>query len=223
VRAPPSSAALLLALAGCTGCTLSTSVVHVRDNAQVTLESLEGAPLLPPGTETTDAHLADGAYWVPPFRKVTYEIRGQREPDGAIALRCDACLVSHLPLLRADGEMLPAYSWRVGYEPSRITSSYEDACLEPAQRGLCDARAPVRLTVPREDVVDVRRRSTPVRAVGYLFAGVSVIALGMFTAVALRDHDAAPYAAVAAIPFLAFGGVGLWQLLAPVKEEVWTP
>jgi hypothetical protein len=215
-------AALLLAAAvPCAGCTLSTTTVRVRDTAPVTLESTEGAALLPQGGST--ARVASGTFWRPfEFHETAYDVVGERASDGAITLRCDACETASFPALQASGVTKPTWSWRVAIEPSRVVVSYEDECLQ-RHRHFCDAPLPVHLTVPRDDVVEVRRRIEPVRPIGYLYTAVSALALGALTVVAIRDHDAAPIAAVGAVPFLAFGGVGLWELLAPAKEEVWTP
>jgi hypothetical protein len=211
--------AALLALS--TGCTLSTSTVRVRDTAAVAVESPDGASLLPPGTSS--ARVAEGSFWVPfVFHPVPYELRGERAEDGAITLRCDACEVPSRTLLGPDGSTLPAYSWRVAIEPAHVAVSYEDECLQ-SHRQFCDAPAAVRLVVPKDDVVEVRRRVEPIRPIGYLFTGVSALALRSLAFVALRDHDAAPFAAVGAVPFLGFAAFGLWELFAPAKEQVWTP
>jgi hypothetical protein len=212
-------AALLVAAIPCAGCTVSTSTVRVRDTAPVALESTDGAALLPEGGST--ARVASGSFWRP-FQKVAYDVVGERASDGAITLRCDACETTSFPALAANGVTEPTWSWRVAIEPSRVVVSYEDECLE-RHRHFCEAALPVRLTVPSDDVVEVRRRIEPVRPLGYVYTAVSALALGALAVVAIRDHDAAPVAAAGAVPFLAFGGVGLWEILAPAKEEVWTP
>lgn len=211
--------ALLMASMQCAACSFNMTTVRVKDAAHVALETPEGKPILPEGA--AEAKVSDGEFWRP-FEKVHYEIRGVREATGGISLKCDECTTQAVNLLDASGATHPTWSWRVAIEPEAVQVSYEDECLETHKYG-CYANVPARLTIPMNNVVEVRRRVEPVRFIGYVLLGFSVLALGGLTYLAASNHDAAPFAGIAAIPPLAAGGIGLWQILAPTKEQVWTP
>jgi hypothetical protein len=213
--------AIAIALgASSAGCTISTTTVQVKDPAPVTVETLDGKPLITPES-TGDALAAKGSYWEP-FHEVDYAIWAKRDGD-ALTLECSACSTPSVTMLDASGRTDPTWSWRVNIEPKQVTVSYEDKCLQPKRHGFCDASAPVRLAIPRDDVIEVRRRVEPIRPIGYVYAGLSAIVLGSLAVVAIKDHDAAPIAGLAAIPFAGFEAFGLWEIFAPVKEEAWTP
>jgi hypothetical protein len=213
------SLAALASIAACTGCGISTTTVTVRDTSAVTLDAPDGKPLLPTGAP--EAKVAEGSFWEP-FQKVDYQIQGVRAPNGALSLRCDACTVQSMDLLEPTGKTRSTWSWRVAIEPENVAVSYEDDCMQ-RHRHFCDAPTPVRLTIPRDDVVEVRRRIEPFRPMGWLFLGMSALALGSLTYFQAREGKVEPIAMIAAVPFIGFGTFGLFTILTPAKEQVWTP
>jgi hypothetical protein len=225
--------ALVLAVA-CAGCfSVSTSEVQVHDATQVALETPKGEPLLPAGA--SEAIVDRGKYWYL-LSKEPYEVRAHREPNGAISVRCDACDAPYplsgtprLELLAETGRSRPTLSWSVDIGASRVAVSYEGSACMLYGRHTCDVPVRARLVVPTSDVVEVRRRVEPVRIWGYMLLGVAVLAVGAATGWALTPShgdsigERAPWAAVGALPFAVAGGIGLWQILSPAKEQVWRP
>jgi hypothetical protein len=234
-----AACALCLPCAGCiTGCvTLSTAEVRVRDPASVALQTPSGDPLLPAGE--SDASVDRGSYGLLAPR--AYEIRAQRDPTGAIALRCDACdtrdasfLESlsgtpRLELLDGAGRSRSVPSWMIDVDDATVSLSIDDCMVQ--HRSHCQVPARVRLVTPTSDVVEVRRRVEPVRFLGYFMLAGSAAFLAMGSYALLAPHspagsslgERAPWAAAALVPGLVLGGFGLWEILTPAQEQVWRP
>jgi hypothetical protein len=218
---------LVFAIA-CTGCfRISTSEVQVRDPAQATLERPTGEPLLDAGASV--AVVDQGQYWYFLSRE-PYEVVAARAPTGAISLHCEACAAgtTSLALLDDAGRAMPAFSQMVDVGASHVAVSYEGACMLRGRR-TCHVPVHARLVVPTSDVVEVRRRAEPLRVWGYLLLGMSVLAVGALSIWAITPGRGdsvggrAPFAALASVPFVTIGGIGLWHIVTPAEEEVWRP
>lgn len=230
MRTIVSTSVLAIACAGCI--TTSRSDVVVRDPTKVDLVSPKGESLLPP--DDSDAVVDRGKYGRGLWR-VPYETRAYREPNGAIALHCDAppsppfplYWGTHLDLLSASGRLLPTYSSCVDLESSGVAVSYGRGCMLPDRRA-CPVPPPVGLVAPASDLVEVRRRVEPVRVWGYILLGMSALA-GALTVVAFASSSGdslgtrALWTGIPAVPFLTFGGIGLWEVLTQPEEQVWKP
>ena len=206
------------------GIRLNTSQVQLRSSQNVTLETASGETVLPAGAAS--AVVDHGSYGILP--PTEYEIRAQREPTGSIELECEGCDWPSAQLLDASGRSPAVWSWLVHIEDTKVTWGFND-CMSPAHHG-CSVPIRVRMAAPARDVVEVRRRSEPVRLLGYfwLVGGLAFVAAG--TAVTFGSGtggatlgDRAPIAIGMFVPGLAFSALGLWHLLAPVQEQVWRP
>ena len=228
-----------LVLAGiacaCAGCfQTSTAQVLVRHPDQVQLESPEGQDVL---TADMDAALVDrGTYWQMLSRE-PYEVRVLRGHDGAIALRCEACGAAEFPhsglaevsLLDAAGRSLAAPSWSVAVGRERVAVDY-DVCMIYGNRS-CTLPVRTRLFAATSDVVEVRRRVEPLRIWGYMLLGVGTVMLAVLSVYTFTPSnrpgdtlsDRWPWGLAGGIPALAIDGMGLWEVLAPAREQVWRP
>jgi hypothetical protein len=223
--------ALAVACAGCFQ--VSMSDVLVRDPSKVSLRAPEdGHDVLAPDRD--EGVVASGKYW-DMLSRVPYVVRARREEDGAIALHCEACGDvgypysgrPHTTLLDANGRSLPTTTWSLHIAPSEITADY-DVCMVDSPDG-CELSVPTRLAVPMSDVVEVHRRVEPVRIWGYALLAMSAIGLVTASAYTFAPSgstsfsDRWPMGVLVAIPALGFGGVGLWEVLTPTRDQVWTP
>lgn len=217
--------------AACAGCfQVSTSDVLVRDPAEVSLRAPDdGHDVLRPDQD--EGVVASGKYG-DMLSRVPYVVRARREEGGAIALHCDACgdTASGRPdatLLDAKGRSLPTLTWSLDIAPSEVTADY-DVCMVQGTKH-CALSVPTRLAAPMSDVVEVHRRVEPVRIWGYALLAVSAIELvaaGVYTFAPTGStslSDRWPWGVLVALPALGFGGVGLWEVLTPTREQVWTP
>jgi hypothetical protein len=222
----------VVAVLACAGCmSVSTTEVQVRDAAQVALETPKGAPLLPPGA--SDAVVDRGEVWGL-FTREPYVLHATRQPSGMIRLRCDGCearFASAAPapfdVLDATGRVRAEPSFAVDIGTSQVAVSLASDCVL-YHRSFCEVPAPVRVVVPTTDVVEVRRRVEPFRLWGYMLVAGSAFFLAGATYVAVAPGwgsfgERAPWIGLALGPALAMGGVGLWQILSPAREQVWTP
>jgi hypothetical protein len=205
------------------GCfTLSTTDVLVRDPHAVELRTDKDEAVLSEGSVA--ASFGRGEFWDFLSRE-PYEIHADRGDEGELTLRCDAC--DHdAELLHATGWTLPTTSWSVDVERAGVTVDYA-LCMRSSGRH-CAIDAAPRLAVPIADVVEVRRRVEPVRIWGWMLLVGSAIGLAMTSAFMLAPsfgsfQERAPWAAVALVPTLTWGGIGLWEVLTPAREQVWRP
>jgi hypothetical protein len=215
--------ALALAAALSSGCfTLSTTDVLVRDRKAVELQKEDGASVLPEGAVA--ATFDRGEYWDLLSRE-PYTIHAERDDQDEITLRCDAC-DRDVELLHPNGWTLPTTSWSVDATRAGVTADY-DVCMRSSGRH-CGIHARPRLSIQIADVVEVRRRVEPVRIWGWMLLAGSVIGMAMTSAFLAAPHfgsfeDRAPWAAMALVPTLTWGGIGLWEVLSPAREQVWRP
>lgn len=229
-------ALLALAALPCAGCfTVSTSEVHVRDDRAVVLEAPRGTPAIAEGGPQ-DAVVQRGRYW-DMLDRVPYEVRATRGASGSLSLVCEACVASSLnasgtfdaELLHADGTTTPALSSSVDIGRELVIADY-DVCMVHGHRS-CQVSVPARLLVPTRDVLEVRRRVEPVRLWGVVALSVAAVWLGATAAVAFSSNspaghtfgERAPWVAAAAVPGLAIGLVGLWEVTTPTRVQVWRP
>jgi hypothetical protein len=94
------------------------------------------------------------------------------------------------------------------------------------RHGSCGVKTETRLLVPMNDVVEVRRRVEPVRVWGYMLLAISALALAATTYGIVAANDATTREAIAFVglpPLLFIGGIGLWEVLEPVREVTWQP
>jgi hypothetical protein len=229
-----SRAALALAVLACTGCfEVTTAEVRVRDTSRVEVQSSKtGETVL--GAGATDAVLQRDTYWQV-FSREPYEVRASRDSSGAVSLTCEACADPGFPytgtrditILDPSGRSLPTLSWSLGVEPTRVVADYQVCMIQG--RHSCPVSTQARLVAPMDDVVEVRRRTEPVRVWGYLLLAVSGAMLAAMSWYTFAPHpgtsfeDRAPWGLAGAVPAFALGGVGLWEVLAPVHEQVWRP
>lgn len=224
--------AVALALS-CAGCfEVSTAEVRVRDTSAVTLESRDGTDVLPVGAP--EGVVGRGEYWEM-LSRVPYEVRARRDAAGAIELRCDACAAAEFPvsgtgvigLLDGQGRTRAAPSWSVAVDSTRVVVDYE-LCMVQGHR-TCAADLPVRLTVPARDVAEVRRRIEPLRLWGYALLAFGAASVAAATYVMLAPGvggsfaERAPWGGAVLAPGLVLGGIGLWEVLTPAREQIWTP
>jgi hypothetical protein len=218
----------------CAGCfQIHTAEVRVRDTSRVELESKDGQPVLPEGAG--DGVVQRGKYYEL-FTPEPYEVRASRDSAGGISLHCDTCAragfplsgSAHVDLLEPSGRSLPTLAWDVAIEndKSRVVADY-DVCMVQGHR-TCEVNAQTRLVAPMSDVVEVRRRAEPVRIWGYVLLGMSALMVGAASWYTFASHsgtleERALWGAVTALPALAFGGVGLWEVLTPATEQIWRP
>ncbi|HEY3353429.1 MAG TPA: hypothetical protein VGQ83_09285 [Polyangia bacterium] len=227
----PAVLALTL-LAGCFR--LTTTYVRVNDPAAVALAA-GPQEVLPPGREPRVAKLAEGRYWYL-LTRLPYEIHAVREPTGAVALRCDACGHAPWPMTGTAAVLLvdPEGAVRPAFGRARLT---REAIVLPAD--VTFVRAPRRLQpvvaarpdliIPWQSVVTARqvRRPLPWWAATFPTAiGAGWIGLGAyFLDISQRLGSGTRYGV--GVPVITVGaallGVGLWHLLAPVREEALRP
>jgi hypothetical protein len=223
-------AAAPLACAGCFE--ITTAEVRVRDTSRVEVQSSTGETALAAGA--ADGVLQRGTY-VQVFSREPYEVRAGRDSSGAVSLTCEACADPGFPysgthdvtILDPSGRSSPTLSWSLAVEPSRVVADYQLCMIQG--RHTCPVTAMARLVAPMDDVVEVRRRTEPVRIWGYLLLAVSgamLAAMSWYTFAPQRGtsfEDRAPWGLAGAVPAFAFGGVGLWEALSPAREQVWRP
>lgn len=225
---------LTLSALSCTACfTVATADVRARDPAGVSVAGREGDPLLEPGSPQDEAVVDRGTYPMV-FDRVPYVVTASRASDRSIVLRCDGCdaefpisaSVPSMTLLDAGGLSMPARSDSLVVGKGGVSVDY-DLCMETLGRhGHCAVETRTRLLVPMNDVVEVRRRVEPVRPWGYLLLTVGALMLGGVTYGVLASRDTAERAAIAFVglpPALFLGGIGLWEVLTPVREVTWRP
>lgn len=234
-----SSVMPLLSVALVTGCLRSeTTTVRVRDPQQVEVLT-PAARVSLPERGASSAPVASGhfAQWL---SLRPYQVDVHRRPDGGIALRCDACAdakwsptrvgaTREAILLHEDGTLAPTWSrsvvtndaWtRVDYDPCFMEST-----IGSPPTSICDVHATVALLVPASDVVEVEKRSVPIRPLGWGALAVGVGLLGISTFVlASKDIGSfgqrAPWGIGIALPALALTGWGAWLSFAPAEEHV---
>jgi hypothetical protein len=233
----PGFLALVPVLLSCAACiTTNTAEVYVRHPESVSLETNSGAPLLPAGQ--SDAFVAKGTFGILPPEP--YEVRARRDSGGSIALECDTCDaqngnlfmhdhgVSQLGLLDAAGHSRPVPSWKIDIDREKVSLSFDEDCLVRDHYS-CVIPANVRLVAPTSDVVEVRRKSTPIRWLGYflLVAATPFLAGGTYATASSTlgpsFGDRAPFAIGAFVPGVLAASFGLWEILAPAHEQVWKP
>lgn len=232
-------ASTLVALPFATGCLrIETTTVRVRDPQQV--EVLAGGARLPlPAQGPTSAPVSSGrfAQWL---SLRPYEIDVDRKPGGALALRCDACgEAGWMPnrtgatredtLLDTSGALATTWSGFVSSDASWTRVDY-DRCMMASAIGspptsICDVHARLALLVPASDVVQVEKRSIPVRPLGWgaLGVGIGLLALSTFVLVSSdigSFGQRAPWGFGIALPALALTGWGAWLTFAPATDEV---
>jgi hypothetical protein len=224
-RARLAGAGAAAAALACSGCfTISTTDVQVKDPKAVEVRTQEGESVLPSDGPPYEATLARGDYW-DMLSRDRYEMRVSRGDRGDLTLFCDAC-DKNVEVLHDTGWTLPALSWNVDVEHDSVTADYA-VCMRSGGKH-CAITAEPRLFVPMSDVVEVRRRVEPVRIWGWalLVAGAAgFIATGLVLAQPGMGSfsDRAPWAAAVLVPTLTWTGIGLWEVLSPVREQVWRP
>jgi len=234
---PDGATAMLLTLSAvaCTSCiTVSTADVRTRDPAGVSIAARNGPPLLEPGSPQDEAVVDQGTYPMV-FDRIPYTITARRASDRSILLHCDGCEeaafpigagVPSLTLLGADGLSMPAASDSLVVGRGGVSVDYDLCMVTLGRHGSCGVRTQTRLVVPMNDVVEVRRRVEPVRVWGYLLLAMGGLMLGATTYGILASHDATgreAFAFVGLPPALFIGGIGLWEVLTPVREVTWRP
>ena len=219
-----------------TGCfQVTTTDVQVRDGRAVALVKNSGETVLAPSSAptATEATVERGAYPYL-FSRQPFDLRASRDSRGAIDLRCDTCAdapypfagTDHVELLDATGRTAPTLAWLVdqGTSSTRVTF---DVCMVSGR--FCRVSAKLNLVIPAGDVVEVRRRTEPIRVWGYMLLAFSVVAAGVGVyalaspATGATLGDRAPWAAAFFIPAFTLGGIGAWTAFAPVQEQVWRP
>jgi hypothetical protein len=226
-------AALGLALlAGCFR--ISTTTVRVTDPAAVSVR-FGPREVLPPSSQPAATVVGQGHYWYL-LTRLPYRIDAVREPLGAVTLRCDACAfapwpmvaTAAVPLVDAAGNVRPSFA------TPRAT---REALFIPVDVGF--VRAPRRmqavvgarpeLVIPWRAVASARRVSRPLpwwfaavaTGVGATWVGLG----GYFIHATRHDSDSLRYGV--SVPVIAVGAavlaLGLWHLLAPVREETLQP
>ena len=219
----------------CTSCiTVSTADVRTRDPAGVSVAARSGPPLLEPGSPQEEAIVDRGTYPMV-FDRIPYTITARRASDQSILLHCDGCEEAAFPigagvpsvtLLGADGLSMPAASNSLVVDRGGVSVDYDLCMVTLGRHGSCGVQARTRLLVPMNDVVEVHRRVEPVRVWGYLLLTVSALMLGATSYGILASHDATgreAFAFVGLPPALFIGGIGLWEVLTPVREVTWRP
>jgi hypothetical protein len=162
-------------------------------------------------------------------------VTARRASDQSIVLHCDGCDEAAYPigagvpsvtLLGADGLSLPAPTNSLVVGKGGVSVDYDLCMVTLGRHGSCGVKTETRLLVPMNDVVEVRRRVEPVRVWGYMLLAFSALALGATTYGIVAAHDATTREAIAFVglpPLLFIGGIGLWEVLEPVREVTWRP
>jgi len=225
-------AVLAFALAGC----LTTTQVRVRDPTRVGVHVQRGdgfAEVLAPGDPPRTAVAAEKQYWWF-LSKLPYRVHAVRETDGALALRCEECGLARWPLrgqrevllVGPEGNVAPSFG-RPAITRENLVLPYE-LCFVDVRRHrhrFCRVMAPTRITIPRANVSEARRRIKPVRWAGaWLTAmGAAFLAAGVVAVSPALDGVSKGWRAAIAAPSFTVGGglagTGIWVLAAPVREE----
>lgn len=226
---------LTLSALSCTSCfTVATADVRARDPAGVSVAGRDGPPLLEPGSPQDEAVVDRGTYPMV-FDRIPYVVTARRASDRSIVLHCDGCDEAAFPigagessltLLGADGLSRPTVSDGLVVGKGIVSADYDLCMVTLGRHGYCGVETRTRLLVPMDDVVEVRRRVEPVRVWGYMLLAVGTLALGATTYGILASRDATSREAFAFIglpPSLFIGGIGLWEVLEPVREVTWRP
>lgn len=222
-----------------TGCLRSeTTTVRVRDPEQVEVMTPKArVALTKEGPSSATVSSGEFAQW---FSLHPYEVDVQRKPDGGIALRCDACAdagwspnragaAREAVLLQGDGTLTATWSRSVTSDDAWTRVGY-DTCMMASTIGtpptsICDVHASVALLVPASDVVQVEKRSTPIRPLGWGALAVGIGLLGVSTFV-LASSDIgsfgqrAPWGFGIALPAILLTGWGAWASFAPTEQQV---
>jgi hypothetical protein len=226
---------LTLSALSCTSCfTVATADVRARDPAAVSVSGRKGPPLLEPGSPQDEAVVDQGTYPMV-FDRIPYVITARRASDQSILLHCDGCEEASFPigngvpsltLLGADGLSMPTTTGSLVVDKGGVSVDYDLCMVTLGRHGQCGVETRPRLVVPMNDVVEVRRRVEPVRVWGYMLLTVGALALGAITYGIAASHDATSREAIAFVglpPVLFMGGIGLWEVLEPVREVTWRP
>ena len=219
-------------LAGCFR--ISTTFVRVTDPAAVAVR-VGPREVLAPSSQPDAVVAAEGHYWYL-LTRMPYRIDAVREPGGALGLRCDACAFAPWPMRSAAEAPLVDAAGNV--RPSFATPHLSrEALVLPVDVGF--VRAPRRmqpvvgarpdLVIPWHAVASARRVSRPLPwwfAALFLTVGATWTASGVYFVDVTRRHwPRVGYGF--GVPAITVGaalvGVGLWHLLAPVREETLRP
>jgi hypothetical protein len=231
-----AAALAVSALAGATGCFHQVSEeVRVRDPQQVSVLRADGTVSLGAG-ETGAAVHKEGEFGRP-FLTTPYSVLVERDAEGNVGLRCDACMAAwwahgnSATLVTAEGAVGPWTGVRaLSSKDSALTIGPEEVhlsvatCLLSGKR--CQVPVETLLSTPRENVLEIRRRRATVPAIGALllsFGAVNVlagttVAAGVFPRIspAVRAAVASPVITLGA----TFSSFGIWHLVSPPQEQV---
>jgi len=226
---------LTLSALSCASCiTVRTADVRVRDPAGASVAARDGSSLLEAGSPQDEAVVDRGTYPMV-FDRIPYTITARRASDQSILLHCDGCEEAAFPigaglpsvtLLGADGLSMPAPTNSLVVGKGGVSVDYDLCMVTLGRHATCGVETRTRLLVPMNDVVEVRRRVEPVRVWGYLLLAMGGLMLGATTYGILASHDATTretFAFVGLPPSLFIGGIGLWEVLEPVREVTWRP
>jgi hypothetical protein len=242
------AALALSALAGATGCFhVVSEEVRVRDPSQVSVLRADGTVALPAG-EPGSAVYKEGVFGGPLF-KTPYIAVVERDAQGNVGLRCDACAdawwtESRSPtvvtvttgLRRPDATAVAFLGPAVGVNllgapASAVTLGAHEVdlrvktCLLPGRS--CEVPVDVLLATPRQNVIAIRRVRSPQQTMGAVllaFGVVPMIGGATIAAGAVGSRLSVRTRALVATPVIALGAAfsaaGIWHLAAPVEERV---
>jgi hypothetical protein len=208
--------------------------VLVRDPSQVSVVRADGTVSLHAGETGTAVH-HEGVFGQP-FMSTPYSVLVDRDAEGNVGLRCDACMGvwwaegSRATLVTADGVVGSPGGFRFAAAPSAVTVGAEEvdlripSCLLKAKG--CVVPVDTVLSTPRQNVLEIRSRRATHPAIGALLLSVgatnmlagAVVVAGAFphTTPIMRAAFAAPMLTLGA----SFSGAGIWHLTAAPQEHV---